>query len=137
MKRSNIIIAVAVLVVVLGSFIPVSIFAKDETTHSKSSDFVEFDVPPTPTHTVLPDYPEKAKKAGISGSVVVKVQISEKGVVSSAEVHEGMKGHPEMGQAAVDALLKWRFSPARYEGAPVAVTVKIPVEFTLDDKKKQ
>ena len=42
-------------------------------------------------------------------------------------------GHPLLDQAALDAVRRWTFEPARAAGLPVASLVVIPVRFSLAD----
>jgi protein TonB len=44
---------------------------------------------------------------------------------------ERSAGHTDLDQAALEAVSRWRFEPARRGRQPVAVWVLIPVEFTL------
>jgi periplasmic protein TonB len=40
-------------------------------------------------------------------------------------------GHPDLDNAAADAVKRWRFEPARRGTEPVGVWVLLPVEFRL------
>jgi protein TonB len=40
-------------------------------------------------------------------------------------------GHPELDEAAADAVRRWRFDPARRGPEAVAMWVLLPVEFRL------
>jgi TonB family protein len=55
------------------------------------------------------NYPDDAKRAGVTGTVVVKVEIDTKGQVVSAVA---VRGHPMLQASAVEAALRARFSPA-------------------------
>jgi protein TonB len=54
--------------------------------------------------------------------------------VAGAKVDKPVDGHPAFSDAAVAAVKQWRFEPARLDGKPVDITVKIPVKFTLQEK---
>ena len=43
-------------------------------------------------------------------------------------------GSALLDNAAVEALERWRFEPARAAGQPVAATVEIPVTFRLTER---
>lgn len=58
------------------------------------------------------------------------MRITEQGRVEDAHV-ERSAGHPDLDQAALEAVRRWRFEPARRSGEPVAVVVVLPVEFKL------
>ena len=44
---------------------------------------------------------------------------------------EKSAGHPELDDAATDAVKRWRFDPARRGSDAVAMWVLLPVEFKL------
>lgn len=84
---------------------------------------------PVKTHAPLPRYPEMARRARIQGTVIVRAVIGADGIVRDVEV---IKGLP-MGltDAAVDAVRRWRFAPARLNGRPVDVYFDLSVTFGL------
>ena len=55
-----------------------------------------------------PTYPDEAKRAGVTGTVAVMVEIDTQGRVVSARA---VRGHATLRAAAVEAALKARFSP--------------------------
>lgn len=61
---------------------------------------------------VQPAYPELARKMNITGTVKVEVVVALNGSVKDAKV---VGGHPLLGNAALDAVRKWRFEPAAAE----------------------
>lgn len=65
-----------------------------------------------------PEYPAAAKAAKVSGAVVIKVSIDEKGNVISASASSG---HPLLRQAAEDAARLARFKETLVSGQPVKV----------------
>ena len=77
---------------------------------------------------VPPVYPIDAKKAGVSGAVVLQATIGTDGSVKDLRVVSG----PEMlQQAAVDAVKQWRYRPYLLNGQPVEVRTTINIIFTL------
>jgi protein TonB len=58
------------------------------------------------------------------------MRITEQGSVEDVQV-ERSAGHPDLDESAMEAVRRWRFDPARRDGEPVAVWVRIPVEFKL------
>lgn len=74
-------------------------------------------------------YPEVAKRVGIQGRVFVKAFIDEKGNVVKSEVIKGVD--PALDSAAVDAVMKTKFTPGKQRGKPVKVQVSIPIVFAL------
>jgi protein TonB len=95
------------------------------------NDFVPVEKSPRIIKQVLPAYPEMAVRAGLEGTVWVKILIDREGVPVRAVV---IKSTTELfDQPAVDAAMKFRFTPAIMNQGPVKVWVSIPFRFQLRD----
>jgi protein TonB len=81
-------------------------------------------------YQVIPRYPESARHAGAQGTTVLRVRVLPDGSVAEVLVDRSA-GHADLDTAAVDAVRRWRFEPARRGGEPVAVWILVPVRFTL------
>ncbi|HWR06572.1 energy transducer TonB [Sporomusa sp.] len=79
-----------------------------------------------------PAYPQAARKAGWEGAVVVRALIDTAGTVASVSVKEG-SGYDILDEAAVQAVKKWRYTPAKEGGVPVTSLHDIRVRFRLDE----
>lgn len=90
--------------------------------------FVYVEVLPRTLERVPPVYPEQARRAGIEGTVTVNALIGRDGLVKDTRVSRSI---PPLDEAALAAVRKWRFSPARAHDKPVAVWVAVPVRFAL------
>ena len=92
--------------------------------------FIPYDTPPKPLRRIKPLYPEIAQEAGIEGVVVVQAFIDKKGRVKETTI---LKGIPNTGldEAAMEAIRKTRFNPAKQRERPVGVWISIPVNFKL------
>jgi protein TonB len=77
---------------------------------------------------VDPVYPEIAKKARVSGTVTLEVNIDEEGNVIGIRV---VHGHPLLEGEALRAVKQWRYSPTLLNGEPVAVVAYVTVVFAL------
>lgn len=77
---------------------------------------------------VNPVYPPEAKKAGLTGSVVMHATISPEGTIQELHVVSGPK---ELAQAAVEAVKQWTYQPYLLNGTPVEVTTTITVNFQM------
>ena len=77
-----------------------------------------------------PVYPEKAKAAGIAGTVMLHAIISKDGNPLSLRVMNNQID-PDLARAAVEAVSKWRYQPTLLNGEPVEVDTTIKVNFTL------
>ncbi len=78
---------------------------------------------------VRPTYPESIQRDKVQGTVHLEAIISKTGCIVSISVVRGL--HPALDSAAVQALSRWRFSPARIGGEPVLVSIKAEMSFTL------
>jgi protein TonB len=85
--------------------------------------------PPRILHEVKADYPEEARRRGITGDVVLEIVVRRDGSVGDVKVLEGLGGG--LSERAVQAVRQWRFAPARRLGASVDVIVEVAVEFKL------
>jgi peptidyl-prolyl cis-trans isomerase A (cyclophilin A) len=75
-----------------------------------------------------PVYPTDAKKAGVSGTVVLQALIGKYGMVEDLKV---VSGPDLLQQAALDAAKTWRYRPYLLNGEPVAVRTTVNIIFTL------
>jgi len=75
-------------------------------------------------------YPEIAQEAGIEGTVVIQAFVNEFGKVTECII---LKGVPNTGldEAAIAAIKKTRFRPAKQRDRNVGVYISIPVIFKL------
>lgn len=85
--------------------------------------------PPQLLHEVRPDYTEEARRAGLEGDVLLEIVVRQDGSVGDVRILKGLGGG--LDRRAVDAVRKWRFSPAQRFGTPVDVMVEVAVEFRL------
>lgn len=82
-----------------------------------------------------PVYPEFAREQGWEGLVILKVFVRPDGTPASVRIFRG-SGYQMLDGAALRAVEKWRFVPARLGNLSYASTVKIPVRFVLTDERK-
>ena len=86
-------------------------------------------LPPVKRHAPPPRYPEIARAARIQGTVQLEAVIDATGAVTELRL---VKGLPlGLDQAALDAVRRWRFEPATYNGKPVAVLYNLKIRFRL------
>jgi protein TonB len=77
----------------------------------------------------LIQYPEIAKRVRVEGKVFVRAFVDENGNVVNAEIVKGIGGGCD--EAALEAILKTKFTPGKQRGKPIKVQVTIPVLFKL------
>lgn len=75
-----------------------------------------------------PSYPRTSLRRGESGEVLVHARVGIDGRPRDVGVARS-SGHPALDRAAVRAVERWRFEPARRDGQPVEGEVQVPVEF--------
>lgn len=90
--------------------------------------------PPVKMFTPRPRYPAEAKRNGVQGTVIVQAIIDKKGRVDVVKVLQGLPHG--LSEAAVEAVKKWRFKPAKYYGEPVDVYYNLVVNFRLDPGRR-
>ena len=77
-----------------------------------------------------PRYPLIARKRGYEGQAVVRVEVSQTGLVLSATIASS-SGHEVLDLAARDAVTAWQFQPATHDGHPTTGLIEVPIEFRL------
>lgn len=81
-------------------------------------------------YQVKPRYPEAARRAGAQGVTMLRVRVLDNGRVGEVLVEQSA-GFRDLDLAAVDAVRKWLFEPARRGKEAVPVWVVLPVKFEL------
>lgn len=83
---------------------------------------------------VKPKYPRKARTAGWEGTTVLKVRVDRGGRPGLVAV-DRTSGFETLDRAAVRAMKRWEFHPARNGDRTVASWVKVPVSFHLEEDR--
>ena len=78
---------------------------------------------------VNPEYPKKARKQLVEGTVRLHAIIAKDGSVQNLEV---LSGDPLLVDAALKAVRQWRYRPTQVNGSPVEVDTTISVTFALN-----
>ncbi len=76
--------------------------------------------------TTAPVYPVAARQASIDGDVVIHAVIDKNGSVAKADV---ISGPAMLRQAALTAVLRWKYAPSVLDGQPVSVETTVTVKF--------
>jgi protein TonB len=77
------------------------------------------------------EYPRRARRRGLEGTVELKIRIDEKGAVAKVVV-EKSSGHAILDEAAKSGVARWRFHPALKDGAPVPAWIRRTIRFRLN-----
>jgi TonB family protein len=76
-----------------------------------------------------PQYPSKAKRKGLQGTVKLGAIILRDGTIKDVKLVEG---DPILAKAAIEAFSRWRYEPTMINGEPVEVVTEVDVNFTLE-----
>jgi len=87
-------------------------------------------VAPAFLHREMPIYPMMARKLGREGRVMLKLTIDEKGNLLDIEILD--RGGYGFTEAAVEAVKKSTFLPAKKDGKPIASRALLPIKFRLE-----
>jgi periplasmic protein TonB len=79
-----------------------------------------------------PPYPPVSKRMGEQGRVMVRVFVGEDGLPQKSELRSS-SGFDRLDATAVATVMRWRFRPGTRGGAPEAMWVNVPIDFTLDN----
>jgi periplasmic protein TonB len=85
--------------------------------------------PPHPTYTPDPAYPKKAREARQQGTVRFRLVVGADGLPRDIAVDRPLS--PELDEAAMNAVKRWKFDPATKDGRPVSVQINVEVQFAL------
>ncbi|MBW7902886.1 MAG: energy transducer TonB [Rhodocyclaceae bacterium] len=77
-----------------------------------------------------PVYPDRSRRFGEEGTVVLRVELDESGRVAEARIGSS-SGYPRLDEAALAAVSIWRCTPASRNGRPVRAVALQPFKFVL------
>jgi TonB family protein len=84
---------------------------------------------PEEVERVVPRYPAEARRSRIGGAVVIRGIVRRDGTIDDVQI---LKDLPYgLGDAALDAVRRWKFRPATYHGDPIDVYYTVTVNFRL------
>lgn len=114
-------------------FLPASLCSQQKTetiASAPNADSRQHDVQPARLiKKVSPEYPKKARKQHVEGTVRLHTIIAKDGSVKNLEV---VSGDPLLVDAALKAVRQWRYEPTLWDGRPVEVDTTIDVKFALN-----
>ncbi len=85
--------------------------------------------PPRKIKDVKPVYPATMREAGTSGKVLLKATIATDGSVRDVQVVKSV--HPDLDNAAMDAVRQWLFDGTMLNCNPVEVTMNVSIDFGI------
>ena len=81
-----------------------------------------------------PHYPRQARKLRQEGRVLIEVRVSADGRPLNVAL-KSSTGFDLLDKAALEAVQRWRFVPARRGGRPVEASVIVPIQFVLSEEQ--
>ena len=78
-----------------------------------------------------PLYPPLSKRLGEQGQVVYSVLIGTDGLPVSARLVKS-SGFDRLDQAAMSAVMRWRYSPGKRNGVATAMSFNVPIHWVLE-----
>ncbi len=78
-----------------------------------------------------PVYPPLARRLGEQGKVLLRVSVGAHGLPESIDVKTSSNSR-RLDEAALEAVRRWRFVPARQGDTPISSWVTVPVVFSLE-----
>ncbi len=78
-----------------------------------------------------PGYPTMSKRLGEQGKVLLRVLVNSKGFPDKVEIDKS-SGFARLDNAALQAVERWKFVPARQGAQAVVASVIVPVSFILE-----
>jgi protein TonB len=105
----------------------------DSDAEPGMEDFIPVEKEPQIVKRSMPKYPDMALRAGLEGTVWVKILVDKDGKPKKAVV---IKSTTEIfNDAATEAAMQFIFTPAVMNNGPVKVWVSIPFKFQLKDAR--
>ncbi len=77
-----------------------------------------------------PAYPALARRMGEQGRVMLRVHVEVNGLPSKVEIRTS-SGSERLDQAALEAVKRWKFVPAKQGDQAVPASVVVPISFSL------
>jgi protein TonB len=100
------------------------------STASRRQTGAKVDVLPSKRYSPDPTYPPAALARRLTGVVKVRAKVGADGRVASVALYRS-SGVRSLDEAALEAVRRWRFDPAKRDGRAVAYEVVVPLRFTL------
>jgi periplasmic protein TonB len=82
----------------------------------------------------IPEYPIASRRRREEGVVLLNVAVDVSGTPTTISLNHS-SGYPLLDRAALDAVRRWTFEPARSGGVAMFSLVVVPVRFSLEDRR--
>ena len=91
--------------------------------------------PPTVQQKVDPQYTDEARRAGLSGTVVLQAVVRSDGTVDVVRVVRGLP--LGLTDSAILAIKQWQFRPGQKDGQNADIALSIEVNFNIAKRNRQ
>ncbi|MBA1200591.1 energy transducer TonB [Pseudomonas capeferrum] len=81
-------------------------------------------------HNPAPQYPSLALRRGWEGTVLLRVHVLASGKPSEIQIQKS-SGRTQLDEAALNAVKRWSFAPAKQGNDPIDGWVSVPIDFKL------
>ena len=110
--------------------VPIPLMGKNAAPvcHGKGKDVPDCVTPPHAIYAPDPEYPATAVKEHVRGFVTLQMVVGVDGLPRDIKA---VRSDRELDAAAIDAVKKWKFSPATKDGRPVPVVISVDVMFNI------
>ena len=78
-----------------------------------------------------PVYPRVSRRTGEQGRVLLRVRVEASGAPSNVQLHTS-SGSRRLDKAALEAVNRWRFEPAKRGETAIASWIVVPIDFKLE-----
>ncbi len=78
-----------------------------------------------------PAYPAESRRLGQEGLVILSVDVNREGSAVRIDIKQST-GYPNLDNAAIKAVRRWKFSPAKIGQLAVDSKVEVPIRFQLE-----
>lgn len=80
-----------------------------------------------------PAYPSMSRRRGEEGTVLLELLVMPDGSVGDIRI-KASSGHPRLDRSALEAVRRWRYTPAQQGGKPIEYRYLQPITFGLRDR---
>jgi protein TonB len=85
--------------------------------------------PPRPIYTPEPEYDDAARRAKVSGRVLLSMIVTKDGQARDVTIVKSLS--PGLDKKSIEAVSRWKFKPGTKDGEPVAVQLKVETSFRI------
>jgi TonB family protein len=104
-------------------------FERDRKEHDQTQD-TRYVLDPAMAQPLRLEYPRHLREARVEGTVALEGRIGTDGFLTGFQVRAS--GDPDFEKAAIAAIRRWEWDPARVNGVAVDVPITLTIEFKIE-----